>query len=141
MIVSRCQRTSAGKGRVTVEFFETALNVAGGKRAVASVLKSEQPFTAILCFSDVLALGTYFALSEAGIGIPSEMSVMGFDNLDWSEHVVPALTTIDLPAWQMGCKVASQLVDYLKRATPIRPIQLSGKIIERQSVGRIPPNK
>lgn len=138
-VARRAGAISAGKGRVAVEFFETELNVAGGKRAVASVLGSGHPFTAILCLSDVLALGAYFALSEAGIGIPGEMSVMGFDNLDWSEHVVPALTTIDLPAWQMGCEVASQLVDHLERATPIRPIQLPGRIIERQSVGRTPP--
>ena len=140
-VARRDGAASAGKGPVAVEFFETALNVAGGKRAVARVLRSGHPFTAILCLSDVLALGTYFALSEAGIGIPNQMSVMGFDNLDWSEHVAPALTTIDLPAWQMGCEVASQLVDHLERSTPVCPILLSGKIIERQSVGRIPPAK
>ena len=125
------------KEGITVEFYETALNVAGGKQAAASILQSGRRHTAILCFSDVLALGAYFALSEAGLRIPHEVSVMGFDNLDWSEHVIPPLTTIDLPARQMGSEVASQLVDHLENSQLIRHTLLSGKIIERQSVRRI----
>ena len=120
-----------------IDFHETTLNVAGGKRAVLDVLDSGRRYTAFLCFSDVLALGAYFALSEAGLTIPDDVSVMGFDNLDWSEHVTPALTTIDLPAARMGEEVAMQLVDHLEKGRPIKPSQLAGQIIKRESVAFI----
>ena len=128
---------SANRGQLTLNFFETVLNVAGGKSAVKSLLNSDIQYTAILCFSDVLALGTYFALSEAGIKIPEDISVMGFDNLDWSEHIAPPLTTINLPAETMGHEVALQLMDHLEDINTIQSTQLSGYIIERDSVAKI----
>ncbi len=123
--------------RSKVDFFETMLSVAGGKKAVRELLDAGCRHTAVLCFSDVLALGTYFALEEAGYRIPEDLSVMGFDNLDWSEHVVPPLTTIDLPAKRMGDEVAIQLVNHLEHAKPIASTMLSGQLIIRQSVRKI----
>lgn len=118
----------------TLTFFETTLDVAGGRSAGERVLDLERRPTAILCFSDVLALGAYFALAHAGLGVPDDMSVMGFDNLDWSAAAVPALTTIDLPARAMGETVAAQLMAHLEGGAPITPLQLGGRIIERDSV-------
>lgn len=117
-----------------LRFFETELSVDGGKRAVEQILSGSSRSTAILCFSDVLALGTYFALSERGIEIPSDMSVMGFDNLDWASHTDPPLTTINLPARKMGREVARQLVAHLENAEPIASTEFTGELIERASV-------
>ena len=128
---------AAEKHDISISFIATSLNVAGGKQAAVKLLAAKSLPTAILCFSDVLALGTYFALAKAGIRIPEDISVMGFDNLDWSEHVVPALTTIDLPARQMGAEVASQLVAHLEHSKPIQSVLLPGQILNRQSVKNI----
>ena len=128
---------AAGHGKLIVDCYETPLNVAGGKRAVHDIIQSGRRYTAILCFADVLALGAYFALAESGQKIPDDVSVMGFENLDWSEHVVPALTTINLPARRMGHEVAAQLVDHLESSKPIVSTLLPGEIIERQSVRKI----
>ncbi len=125
---------AAGRGKLKLDFFETVLSVEGGKKAVRSMLRGGRRHSAILCFSDVLALGSYFALFEAGLGIPQDVSVMGFDNLDWSAHVAPALTTIDLPAEQMGVEVATQLMQNLEMAQPIATTLLAAKIIKRRSV-------
>ena len=129
----------ANDGRLTVEFFETELNVKGGKQAVQAILATNIQYTAILCFSDVLALGTYFSLHEAGINIPNDISVMGFDNLDWSAHVVPPLTTIDLPAQKMGEEVAKQLMENLEADKRITPTLLPAEIVKRSSVRAIAP--
>jgi LacI family transcriptional regulator len=124
-------------------FFETELSVAGGKQATRSILKaingsikSTRP-TAIFCFSDVIALGVYFGLMEAKINIPSDISVVGFDNLELSEYMTPALTTINLPARKMGRNVATQLMDMLDHKTPIQPKLLEGYVVERQSVQKL----
>ena len=122
---------------VNLHFIETELNVSGGKQGVGRLLESGKRYTAILCFSDVLALGTYFALSEAGLRVPDDISVMGFDNLDWSEHTCPPLTTINLPAKRMGYEVAAQLIDHLENSKPIQSTLLPGEIIERDSVHKI----
>jgi LacI family transcriptional regulator len=117
-----------------LHFVETNLSVAGGKTAVLEVLAIQPRPTAVLCFSDVLALGIYFGLGDAGLHIPTDVSVMGFDNLDWSKETIPALTTINLPARQMGIAVAEQLMQTLENATPLASEELSGTIIERDSV-------
>ncbi|WP_432256884.1 LacI family DNA-binding transcriptional regulator [Limimaricola sp. AA108-03] len=116
-------------------FEETELSVAGGKSATARLLDRDPDLTALLCFSDVLALGAYFALAERGRRVPDDMAVMGFDNLDWTSETVPPLTTIDLPAGMMGREVAGQIVEHLEHRTPLAPVLLPSRIVERGSVG------
>ncbi|MEM7193364.1 MAG: LacI family DNA-binding transcriptional regulator [Pseudomonadota bacterium] len=132
---------NANNGALDIDFFEMDLSVEGGKDAVTAILSASKNYSAALCFSDVLALGVYFALSERGINVPQDMSVMGFDNLDWSAHVVPPLTTINLPAEEMGRKVVEQLVNVLEESEAIVPTKLSANIIERQSVADIGTGK
>ncbi|MFU1477872.1 LacI family DNA-binding transcriptional regulator [Roseovarius sp. C7] len=119
-----------------VEFHETSLDVTGGKSATRALLEAPDRPSAIFCFSDVLALGTFFALSEAGLRCPDDVSLMGFDNLDWSRETAPPLTTIDLPATQMGAEVGTQLMDHLDTGAPLAPMRLEGAIVARASVAR-----
>lgn len=138
----RTQARRAGAASVSsrdlrLRYYETALSTQGAKHAVAAILSGARPASAILCTSDVLAIGTYFGLAAAGLRIPQDMSVMGFDNLDWSKDAVPALTTIDLPADTMGQEVASQIVAHLDSDAALEPRLLPGRIIERQSVRTI----
>ena len=120
-----------------IDFFEAELNVNGGKKAIRAILDSNVKYSAILCFSDVLALGAYFSLNEAGLRIPQDISVMGFDNLDWSGHAVPPLTSIDLPAEQMGKEVATQLMKSLEKNQAVKPTLLEAEIVVRGSVKRV----
>ena len=105
--------------------------------AVRDVLQGEAKPTAILCFSDVLALGVYFGLSEAGLSIPDDMSVMGFDNLDWTKDTHPPLTTINLPATEMGKAVATQIMNHLETGAPLIGEQLNAEIVERSSAKKV----
>ena len=121
----------------SIDFFECELSVSGGKSISKSILSRKNEYTAILCFSDVLAMGAYFCCQEMNVKIPDEISIMGFDNLEWSQHIVPALTTIDLPAADMGRSVADELMDHLESGNPIAPNQLFGRILKRGSVSKI----
>ncbi|MEL6996035.1 MAG: LacI family DNA-binding transcriptional regulator [Pseudomonadota bacterium] len=125
---------AAASDDVSLHFYETDLHVAGGKAATKIALREHPENTAMLCFSDVLALGAYFGLSEAGKDVPKDVSVMGFDNLDWSTEIVPPLTTIDLPASEMGAEVATQIMDLLEKKRELHSVELSSDIIERGSV-------
>lgn len=130
---------SALKDGLSAWFIETSLDVAGGKAAAHQALASPKNVTAILCFSDVLALGTYFALQEVGLSVPQDMSLMGFDNLDWTSEMTPPLTTMNLPARQMGQAAALQLMDKLDHSADLSPTEFAGHVIERGSVLRRQP--
>ena len=120
---------------IALTFFEVSLDVAGGKQALTRILAHPHQPDAILCFSDVLALGCHFGAQAAGKTIPDDLSLMGFDNLDWSAEVVPQLTTIDLPAKRMGQLAAMTLVAHLDNGDALAATELTGRIIERASVG------
>ncbi|MEO0623640.1 MAG: LacI family DNA-binding transcriptional regulator [Pseudomonadota bacterium] len=127
---------AAAEAGLSLTVLETSLDVAGGKAAVARLRASGATATATLCVSDVIALGAYLGFAEAGLRVPEDMSVMGFDNLDWSGELVPPLTTVNLPARKMGREVATQLMAHLETGAPITAMDLPGHIVERRSVMR-----
>lgn len=128
---------SAKSEDVELQFHETELSVSGGRVALQEILQRDDRPTAILCFSDVLALGVYFGLNEAGLVVPDDISVMGFDNLDWAKDTYPPLTTINLPAANMGKAVASQIMNHLETGEPLFHEHLKAEIVTRSSVRKI----
>ena len=77
------------------------LNLHGGYAAAKEVLKNEE-ITAIFCGNDEMAMGAYQAIEEAGKKIPDDISVVGFDGLEISEYLVPSLTTVYQPSFDIG---------------------------------------
>ena len=122
---------------MNLTFYETSLDVKGGKQAIRKALEYNNNFTAALCFSDVLALGTYVGLNGTGKVIPDDISVMGFDNIDWAEAVEPPLTTIELPSQEIASEVAAQLVAHLEFGAPIQSKKVYAHIVKRNSVTEI----
>lgn len=118
----------------TVGFIEVELSVGGGREAAQRALASEVRPTAVLCFSDVLAQGVMFHLQSVGLKIPDDISIMGFDNLDWSTASHPSLTTIDLPATKMGVEAAQSVILKLEENKSIESVQLTAEIVVRDSV-------
>lgn len=80
-----------------------------GYRKTVELLETRRPFTAIVCFDDVTALGAMKALLSAGIHVPTQCSVIGFDDTIPAALSFPALTTIRQPMESMGT-VAAELV-------------------------------
>lgn len=111
-----------------------------GEEAVAGWLNANNglgPVTAIFCAADNLALGAMRALTAAGITIPEDVSVMGFDGVALGELVTPALTTIDVPLNQMGPEALHLLERRVLANTTERAAQrleLGCKLVIRQSV-------
>ena len=78
-----------------------------GKRLLAL----RQPPTAIFAANDLVAFGVLAALREEGLRCPEDVSVVGFDNLDDSDAVVPALTTVDQFGYDLGANAAQIVID------------------------------
>ncbi|MBL8359858.1 MAG: LacI family DNA-binding transcriptional regulator [Rubrivivax sp.] len=112
---------------------ECSLNVAGGAEGARQALRSRPRPTAVLCLSDVLALGVIFEARRAGVAVPSQLSVMGFDDLDWAALCEPPLTTLHLPTAEMGQLAARALVGFLDRGEAVTPQLLGAGIVLRQS--------
>jgi len=69
-------------------------NIDGGQRAMKELLAMSQPPTAIMCSNDLTAIGALLAAHHAGVCVPEEISVIGFDDIVLSEATLPPLTTI-----------------------------------------------
>ncbi len=122
---------------MTVSFLEGALDVSGGVDTAKAFMHTENQSSACLCLSDVLALGMIFEFGRHNINVPGDVSIMGFDDLDWAMHCHPALTTIGLPTIVMGKKTAQAMVHYLDKNEPIKTLALDATIIERETVRKI----
>ncbi|MCI2132268.1 MAG: LacI family transcriptional regulator [Eubacterium sp.] len=73
-----------------------------GRFLVRQALKQNLKFTAVFAFSDEMAMGAISALKEAGLSVPGDVSVMGFDGLGLSKKIVPRLTTVEQPMKKMA---------------------------------------
>jgi LacI family transcriptional regulator len=120
---------------VTDELVESCdLTPAGGHEACGRLLASGRPFTAVFCGNDPCAMGALQALREAGLDVPGQVSVVGFDD-DLADHVVPPLTTIRVDKERMGAVAARRLLDRVTdpHASPMT-ITLPVSLVERASV-------
>lgn len=85
-----------------------------GHLATQELLAREVPFTALFCFNDVTAFGAIHALREAGLQVPRDVSVVGFDDVLFAASSHPPLTTIRQPLRQMGQLAASTLLGMIR---------------------------
>jgi len=82
-----------------------------GYEPARRLTQATRDFSALVCFNDTAAIGAIRALHEAGIRVPQEVSVMGFDDIVGAKFHVPSLTTIRQPLEQMGEMAAEILLD------------------------------
>jgi LacI family transcriptional regulator len=101
--------------------------------SIRRLIQSRRPFTAVLCFNDVSAMGSIRALHEAGLRVPQDVSILGFDDIQSAEFQVPSLTTIQQPLQEMGSTAARMLLKKLHDETTPELIQVDPRLIVRES--------
>ena len=82
----------------------------GGYRAMNRLIDKNLVFSAVIALNDQMAYGAMLALSEAGLSIPNDVSLVGFDDLPHSAYTVPPLTTISQPVNTIGAMAASTVL-------------------------------
>lgn len=116
-----------------------------GLVGLAHYLQLPERPTALVCYNDMLAVGVLKRLAEAGIRVPEQFSVTGFDNIVYSAFTTPALTTFDQPKRFIGAEAARLMLELLRApGEDDQPSQanirlLRGKLLVRQSTA--PPEK
>ncbi|CAN5507869.1 hypothetical protein BH10PLA1_BH10PLA1_13450 [soil metagenome] len=109
--------------------------------AVSSMLSHADRPTALMCSNDCDALGVVRAASGLGISIPGELSVMGFDDVDFASLITPPLTTVRVPVQEMGRQAVRQLMIQLKGGSPTKlrgcHVRLLPELIVRESTAPV----
>ncbi len=108
----------------------------GGYRLARALLCGGRRFTAVMGFDDLSALGAMRALDEAGIRIPEQCSVMGFDDIPTASVATPALTTMRQPMESMGSTGASILLDQIAAYRERRVVEPVRQILNLELVVR-----
>jgi len=115
----------------------TPLSVEGGSQAAAGLLAAGAPFSALFAATDEVAFGAISALREHGLRIPADVSVVGFDDVVMSAHSDPPLTTIRVPARELGL-AAWRLLRAGETGTPPPCEQVPFELVRRASTAPPP---
>ena len=115
--------------------FVADTNFEGGICVANQIVDKNSTITAIFATEDQMAIGIMEGARQNGISVPTQLSVIGFDNIPLCEYVTPKLTTISQDIAQKGKYAAELLLDYLEKGSvDNHDIKMPLRIMERQSV-------
>ena len=101
-----------------------------GKEAMAEAPLHATPSTAVFAASDMLAVGALSAAREKGVRVPEDLSIAGFDDIDFAAYCNPPLTTVRVPAAQMGEMAVEMLLEMIEGdSMQVRQITLDTEIV------------
>lgn len=119
-----------------------AWNREAGALAVTRMVEEGVDFDAVFTLNDTLGLGALRALASAGISVPQDVALIGFDNIDETRYSVPSMTTVDPGRSSIAVTAVDLLVERISGKgadTPPRTIRSTFEIIERESTGAAAP--
>lgn len=117
---------------------EAEYHIDAGAEAASRLLRATPRPTAIICGNDVLAAGAVMAARSAGLRIPEDVSVTGFDNIDISTLLDPPLATVHVPHRRMGRIAARTILDMLDADRVVESVRIDTEFLERSSLGPPP---
>lgn len=107
-----------------------------GYQACKKLLAKYDDITAVVAGSDLIALGCLDAIKEAGLSVPDDIAVVGCNDIPMLERMVPSLTTISIPKYEMGAQAAKILLDIIDNASSDSVImKMRPKLVVRDSTG------
>jgi LacI family transcriptional regulator len=111
------------------------MRVEGGERAMAELLETRHRPSAVLTSNDLMAIGALQAALHAGVRIPADISIVGFDDLPIASMVVPPLTTILLPRRQIAAEAFTSLLRATRDGTRVECNLVHPRLVIRKSTG------
>lgn len=107
-----------------------------GKEGMTRLLHLPEPPTAVFAASDFLAIGALAAVRDADLRVPDDISVVGFDDIEFANYCSPPLTTVRVPSQEIGHMAASLLMDFIAAGDAIpRRLCLDTELVLRKSCG------
>ncbi len=107
----------------------------GGRQAMEKLMVLPSPPTAVFCYNDMSAVGALRAIRSRGLRVPSDISLVGFDDLFIASYVDPPLTTVRQPKRSMGRMAMEILLRLFSNDQPETQVKVQGDLIVRESTG------
>ena len=111
--------------------FERAFEFVEGRAAMHQILTSQHPPTAVFCANDIQAIGALSECRAARISVPEEISIVGFDDLPIAQYSTPQLTTVRVPAYEMGQRAAMRLITAIESEARVLSFEFSTDLVIR----------
>lgn len=116
--------------------FTTQLTKRGGVEISNAVWQAKP--SAVFAINDEIAIGLNRGFNDLGVKVPNDISIMGYDNIDMAEYTIPALTTINQPAFEMGETAARLIIERIQNQNEDpQQVTLPINLVERKSVQKI----
>jgi LacI family transcriptional regulator len=114
-----------------------------GHAAAAALIAQQEAPTAVFAASDYIVAGILDALRERGLSVPSDLSIVGFDDMEFASLLMPPITTLRQSAGELGRTAVTLLVDMLNGRPPAPTLvhRLPVRLVERASVARFSPTR
>ncbi|MGA8353887.1 MAG: LacI family DNA-binding transcriptional regulator [Solirubrobacteraceae bacterium] len=116
----------------------TADTFENGRAIATQLLRGNSPPTALVCATDVIAVGAISAADELGVRVPADVSIVGYDDIDLASYVNPPLTTLRNPMRQLGETALDLLLSGRAGETGAISHRLTGVLMARGSTGPAP---
>jgi LacI family transcriptional regulator len=107
-----------------------------GAEACRALLEQHSDVTAVVAANDLIALGCYDVLNDRGLGVGTDISVVGFNDMLFADKLCPPLTTIRIPHYELGTRAAQILLEFVQgQRTDAVQVHLDAELVERKSAG------
>lgn len=116
-----------------LDYVNVRYSCQGGYLGAQELLRRGRKFTALYAAADVMAIGAIRALREAGLRVPEDVSVVGFDGLDIGSYLVPQLTTVVQPVRELADRSMELLLQQIEQGEPGRHEKVSFRLNLRES--------
>jgi LacI family transcriptional regulator len=111
-------------------------DVVTGHAAMRKLLDNNPQPTAVFAANDLMALGAIHAIQDAGLRVPQDIAIVGYDDREIAALTRPSITTVSMPCYEMGETAAQMLLDLLTEdAEPLEEQKIRGELIVRESSG------
>jgi len=124
---------AASMTNLCVSVYDGDFTEEGGYKVGKLIISTNDLPQGVFCANDQMAIGFLRAMDEFGLKAPSDIAVVGFDDITIAKHINPPLTTIGLSRRDWGSIAAQQLIKLIENNTPFRSYKIRVKLIERES--------
>jgi len=104
-----------------------------GYEAAKTIQQSNDLPEAVFCANDQMAIGFLRAMKEHGLTAPTDIAVVGFDDIPLTRYMQPSISTIGASRFEWGMNAVRQLIDFLENETPFEPHRIPTRFLARQS--------
>lgn len=113
---------------------EAGFSFRNGALALRSLLQTDPGIDAVFCANDTLAAGALLECQRRGLDVPNQLGIAGFDDVDFAAEMVPRLTTVRIPCYEIGARAASLILQRLAGTEPQeKTLNLGFEIVSRES--------